>query len=108
LRNVAAGVERSDEIFGRFHARVGATFLQIFGLYQAISEGGENDNVFGLARQFLGVPQTQLGGVICYPRFDEVRDDRAVALVLGKVTGGDRLFVDQGDTVKGNRQVACT
>jgi hypothetical protein len=50
LRNVAAGVERSDEIFGRFHARVGATFLQVICLYQAISEGGENDDVFGLAR----------------------------------------------------------
>jgi hypothetical protein len=27
LRNVAAGVELSDEVLGRFYARVGVTFL---------------------------------------------------------------------------------
>jgi hypothetical protein len=48
--DVAAGVELSDEVFGRFHARVGVTFLQVFSLYQAISEGGENGDVFGFAR----------------------------------------------------------
>jgi hypothetical protein len=40
-------------VFGRFHARVGVTFPQTFGLYQAISEGGENGDAFGLACQFL-------------------------------------------------------
>jgi hypothetical protein len=50
LRDVAAGVELSDEVFGRFHARVGVTFPQAFGLYQPTSEGGKNGDVFSFAR----------------------------------------------------------
>jgi hypothetical protein len=94
LRNVAAGVEFSDEVFGRFYARVGVTFLQTFSLDQEISEGGENGDAFGLAYQFLEYRRRSFVRWDAITRFNEVREDRAVALVLEEMTGEDGLHVD--------------
>jgi hypothetical protein len=94
LRNVAAGLELSDEVFGRFYARVGVTFLQTFSLYQVISEGGENGDAFGLACQFLEHRRRSFVRWYAIARFNEVREDGAVALVLEEVTGEDGLHVD--------------
>jgi hypothetical protein len=94
LRSVAAGVKLLDEVVGRFHARVGVTFPQAFGLYRAISKGGENDDIFSFAHEFLEYRRRSFVRWYAIARFNEVREDRAVALVLEEVTGEDGLHVD--------------